>query len=391
MACPRTNVYSCVYLCIVWIRRYQKGETFLYFLDLWSRFVELLTQDTQEQNESKKTVVIIRILSLSLIVYLFIPTISFNITSAKGGIFVFLFALAAFGAVFAASYRYKTMWVFMGFSTTLILWVSIFIYWFGWNVGVQHFLIVLLAMGFFVQYNNTRFKILFAIMLCALRLVFYFIFFSKDSVISISARDGSSLQIVNTIITFWCLSVVCYFYGKDSQELEGKLVKYNEELEVMANTDKLTSLFNRRKAIEYIEKCCKKCKDKGFCLCICDIDLFKRVNDTYGHNTGDVVLKEIAKVFKEEMIGKNMAARWGGEEFLLLFPDCNGDAAFVKLCEIRRRIKDIVVKKDDTEIRVTMTFGLAEYDYSGDYEAMLTSADEKLYRGKEDGRDRIVY
>lgn len=159
----------------------------------------------------------------------------------------------------------------------------------------------------------------------------------------------------------------------------------------MANTDKLTSLYNRRRAIEYIEECCKNCGNKGFCLCICDIDFFKKVNDTYGHDTGDKVLQAIGKVFREEMEGKNMAARWGGEEFLLLFPDINGDAAFIRLCEIRRKIKNIVVMKAGQEIRVTMTFGLAEYDYSGNYESMLTTADQKLYRGKEDGRDRIVY
>ena len=122
-----------------------------------------------------------------------------------------------------------------------------------------------------------------------------------------------------------------------------------------------------------------------------DIDFFKRVNDTYGHDIGDKVLKAISKVFREEMGDKYMAARWGGEEFLLLFPDTNGDAAFIRLCEIRRKIKNVVVTKGEEEIRVTMTFGLAEYDYSGSYEGMLTNADQKLYRGKEDGRDRIVY
>ena len=121
------------------------------------------------------------------------------------------------------------------------------------------------------------------------------------------------------------------------------------------------------------------------------VDYFKKVNDTYGHDAGDKVLQAIGKVFREEMEDKNMAARWGGEEFLLLFPDTNGDAAFIRLCEIRRKIKNIVVMKAGQEIRVTMTFGLAEYDYSGNYESMLTTADQKLYRGKEDGRDRIVY
>lgn len=363
----------------------------MYFLDLWSNLIEFIGKDTKSANESKKTAVVIRVLSLSFILYLLVPAISVNVVATQGGFIIYLIALLIFGGVFAATYYYKTLWVFAGFSVALILWVIGFITYFGWNVGVQHFLMVLLVLVFFAQYNNLRYKAMFAVGLCVLRIILYYAFSGKEAIIDITTRENNSLQMINTIVIFWCISIVAYMYGKDGQELESKLVSYNEELETLANTDKLTSLYNRRKAMEYIEKCCKESGDHGFCLCICDIDFFKKVNDTYGHDMGDKVLQAIAKVFREEMTDKNMAARWGGEEFLLLFPDTNGDAAFVKLCEIRRKIKDIVVKKDDLEIRVTMTFGLAEYDYSGKYEGMLTMADQKLYRGKEDGRDRIVY
>lgn len=363
----------------------------MYFLDLWSNFIKFIQKDTISVNESKKTAVVIRILTLSFIVYLLMPTISSTVVSAKGGIVLYLAALLIYAGIFAATYYYQTFWVFIGFSISVILWIIGFIYYFGWNVGVQHFLMVLLVLVFYAQYNNLRFKVAFAVGLCILRIILFYVFFGSESLAEISKRDNNSLQMINTIVIFWCISVVAYIYGKDSQELEGKLIAYNEELQTLANTDKLTSLYNRRKAMEYIEECCRTSGDKGFCLCICDIDFFKKVNDTYGHEMGDKVLQAIARVFREEMTDKNLAARWGGEEFLLLFPDTNGDTAFVKLCEIRRRIKDIVVKKDDLEIRVTMTFGLAEYDYSGNYESMLTNADQKLYRGKEGGRDRIVY
>lgn len=88
---------------------------------------------------------------------------------------------------------------------------------------------------------------------------------------------------------------------------------------------------------------------------------------------------------------KTFAARWGGEEFLLLFPGCNGDNAYMELEKIRRKIKDMRIKKDDTEIKVTMTFGLTEYDYNSDLDIAIKEADKKLYLGKEQGRDRIIY
>lgn len=363
----------------------------MYLWDLWSKFREFIEKDTQAENESKKTAVVIRILTLSFIVYLLIPTVFINVISAKGGFLLYLVALLAFGGIFASTYKFRTLGIFTALSVAMIIWIISFIYLFGWDVGVQHYLMVLLVLVFFVQYNNLRFKGLFAAGLCIFRIALFYIFCNSESAVKISTRENNSLQMINTIVIFWSISVISYIYGRDSQELESKLIAYNEELKVMANTDKLTSLYNRRKALEYIEECCKNCGDKGFCLCICDIDFFKKVNDTYGHDFGDKVLQAIAKVFRQEMKEKFMAARWGGEEFLLIFPDTNGDTAFIKLCEIRRKIKDIVVVKDAEEIRITMTFGLAEYDYSGDYEGMLTNADQKLYRGKKDGRDRIVY
>ena len=84
-------------------------------------------------------------------------------------------------------------------------------------------------------------------------------------------------------------------------------------------------------------------------------------------------------------------ARWGGEEFLILFPGCNGDNAFLKLEEIQRRIRGMEVHNGDICVKITMTFGLSEYNFSAGLTATLQEADEKLYKGKETGRDKIVY
>ena len=174
-----------------------------------------------------------------------------------------------------------------------------------------------------------------------------------------------------------------------NNRMEKSIQEYLSSISEENLYDPMTGVYNKD---VFLSVCSLLIKQEiPFALYIIDFDNFKKVNDTYGHDAGDKVLKAISKVFREEMGDKYMAARWGGEEFLLLFPDTNGDAAFIKLCEIRRKIKDVVVTKGEEEIRVTMTFGLAEYDYSGSYEGMLTNADQKLYRGKEDGRDRIVY
>ena len=118
---------------------------------------------------------------------------------------------------------------------------------------------------------------------------------------------------------------------------------------------------------------------------------FKSVNDTYGHDAGDEVLKYIAKLLKEKSRSTSFISRWGGEEFLLVFPDCNGDNAYIALERLRNTIQNSVIKVGNQEIQVTMTFGLTEFGYDKDEEAAIKEADEKLYMGKQNGRNQVVY
>uniref|UniRef100_UPI00402685A5 GGDEF domain-containing protein n=1 Tax=Roseburia inulinivorans TaxID=360807 RepID=UPI00402685A5 len=126
-------------------------------------------------------------------------------------------------------------------------------------------------------------------------------------------------------------------------------------------------------------------------IAIADIDFFKRINDTYGHDAGDEVLKAVAELFMDKMKTYGRVCRWGGEEFLFVFYGRNGDAAYDVLQEIYDEIHRLTVSYENEEIRITMTFGLEEYDKNDGMEMAIRRADEKLYQGKETGRDKIVY
>lgn len=182
-----------------------------------------------------------------------------------------------------------------------------------------------------------------------------------------------------------------YIFSNDSQALEAKLMEFNKKLISQANTDALTGLYNRRKGREYMEELLNTPSDKGFSVCICDIDFFKKVNDNYGHDIGDAVLKALADCFKTEISDNTFIARWGGEEFLIVFANTNGDEACAHLQNIQKKVREIRIPANGTELSITMTFGLAEYDYNGDIDFILKEADSKLYIGKENGRDRIVF
>jgi diguanylate cyclase (GGDEF)-like protein len=361
-------------------------------LNILKKFLAFVGKDTKAKNESKKTIVVIRGILISVLVYFSINVCVGNLVKDSRSIIFYIVYFAIFAGIFAASYKYKSIVVLWMFNIGMTVFILISLDFFGWNVGVQHFLVVMLLLYFFSGYRRYPEKIIYAVCLCAIRIVLYYVYQRRAMLLPLTASSINTLQVINTITIFWCMSFIAYIFSRDGQELEGKLVEYNEQLEKLANTDALTGLYNRRKGLDYIESVLKKSgSNGGFSLCICDIDFFKKVNDHYGHDCGDEVLKSIAQIFIDEMKGKDFVARWGGEEFLLLFPGSNGDKAYAKLEHIRQKIKEMKIKHGEEEINVTMTFGLAEYDYSGNFENTLKEADHKLYQGKESGRDKIVY
>ncbi len=121
-------------------------------------------------------------------------------------------------------------------------------------------------------------------------------------------------------------------------------------------------------------------------LIICDIDFFKKVNDTFGHNAGDAVLKHAAKILSAH----GNVYRWGGEEFLIVLEGANTSEAADLAEKIRRAIMNSVCLFDDKKISVTMSFGVAEINRALSLEENIKVADERLYRAKETGRNRVV-
>ena len=162
----------------------------------------------------------------------------------------------------------------------------------------------------------------------------------------------------------------------------------------MASIDPLTGLYNRWSMRSYLEKIAGKYAsgEIGYVsVAIGDIDFFKKTNDTYGHDAGDMVLKELAKVILEAMEKEGKVCRWGGEEFLFVFQNKNGDQANEVLHDILKRIRGMGIPYQGVWIHVTMTFGLEEYSGEKDMETIIRAADQKLYHGKENGRNQIVY
>ena len=163
-------------------------------------------------------------------------------------------------------------------------------------------------------------------------------------------------------------------------------------LRLLVECDALTGLYNRRLGDRRLKRVARRAADYGtdYCVGICDIDFFKKVNDTYGHEAGDAVLKAVARVLKRNMTGKQLTvARWGGEEFLLIFENCKLPAAYKVLQLIHSQIHETTVEHEGQSIRVTMSKGLVRADRNASEDAMVSAADGLLYYCKEHGRDQI--
>lgn len=176
--------------------------------------------------------------------------------------------------------------------------------------------------------------------------------------------------------------------------MEKKLIDYNEKIRQLADIDPLTGLLNRRGIIEKLLQIAPEGKhwDTEYInIAIGDIDFFKQVNDTYGHEAGDVVLQKLGEILQDFMSKNGFIARWGGEEFLFVFHGINGDDSMHKLEELRKIIAAMQIEHENQIIRITITIGLQEHMAGDSVEHTIIEADKKLYIGKQTGRNKVVF
>jgi diguanylate cyclase (GGDEF)-like protein len=165
-----------------------------------------------------------------------------------------------------------------------------------------------------------------------------------------------------------------------------------EDLQKAASTDPLTGLANRGRLIHQFqaEKNLSERHGTGFSLIIADIDHFKRVNDTYGHNAGDLMLKGVANTLLSSVRLEDTCGRWGGEEYLLILPRTSIDAAAIVAEKLRQAVSAMETEWDGEKISVTISLGVGQFKPGQDLEACVEQVDKALYRAKESGRNRFV-
>ena len=178
------------------------------------------------------------------------------------------------------------------------------------------------------------------------------------------------------------------------QQRDVELKQALQDLQEQAITDPLTGLLNRRYLREYLPRELTRARRNGTSLAfiMVDLDYFKRVNDTLGHDAGDLVLREFGALLMSHIRGSDVACRFGGEEFALVLPEASLEGAHQKAEAVRASVKKLDLKYRDKPIGIiTASFGVALFpDHAEDADALMRAADEALYQAKGGGRDRVV-
>ncbi len=211
------------------------------------------------------------------------------------------------------------------------------------------------------------------------------------------------LQIVNTAFSVLVLFGFTFLFYTENSSLIERLNKTNQRLEYIATHDELTGLHNRHSLWKFFDELLKS--GDHYCVVMGDLDDFKKINDTYGHDCGDLVLRSVASIILDHTGDLDRSFRWGGEEMLLIMRGEKGEC-YKRVDEIKRQICELDIKDEGRPVKVSMTFGFVdclelEKQLSENHgqnagnmhismDNVISLADEKLYIGKRSGKNVIV-
>lgn len=284
--------------------------------------------------------------------------------------------------------------VFAEMLVVIVVFTAVSTYFLGWNAGFGMYLLAMIPGMFFVGCKIEKPEWFNKVAASGLFISFLLLSHISDILISEKALGWADYMRgcyrINAILASLILLNVGIAFEMEIRRIEITLKDKNLMLVQMASHDALTNLFNRRVMNDLLQKAASVKEEYGrdYSVCICDIDDFKKVNDTYGHDCGDYILKKIAEILLTSS-KTDQVARWGGEEFLILLRDMSAADSFSVINNVRRAVSEYPYEYAGQKIRVTMTFGLSNSKYMKGRENMLLQADSRLYEGKQAGKNCV--
>jgi len=248
-----------------------------------------------------------------------------------------------------------------GINNTGPLWVS--------SLPIIVFFLLGLKKGFYYIF-------IFLILACII------LFIPFDFNLKASYPQDFNLRI---LLSFVLITFLSAMYEYNNVKVFDTMKKLREELEYTATRDHLTSLYNRRGYEKHIQNI----PNPNGIILMCDMDLFKKVNDNYGHDTGDFVLQEVALSIQSMIRKEDVAVRWGGEEFFVFLPCTSVEQGVLVAEKIRVAIENLSLVYNEHSIETTLSIGLAEVSKDISLQKSISNADIAMYHAKKAGRNTV--
>lgn len=240
-----------------------------------------------------------------------------------------------------------------------------------------------------------------AVLLGGIRSAIVWLIIDVVTILSFHIGYGNNLDFIDAKYPFWyniyleshlgliCALTIFIVLGEISRRSAfTKLKKAHEQINELAIRDALTGIYNRRYIWDEMGNAERRAKEESaiFSVCLIDLDKFKSINDTYGHEMGDIVLKQVAVLLQSQIRSGDLCARYGGEEFLCLLNNTNKENAFIFADRVRQKLSEVLIN----DLKVSISAGITQYQIGEEFSKTIARADKGLYEAKETGRNRVV-
>lgn len=287
----------------------------------------------------------------------------------------------------AASFRI----IILLLQAEVMVYTSACVYILGWGYGFELLFFALLLTVFFAP---SIYKMLSHVLILISGVLFIFWYLVLvDAPVDASYSDQKEILFMINVMIVTIFSIVLSYLLEISNKLfYNNMFEAKESMKTQANYDPLTKLLNRN-SMESFFKDKIFGKNQKFALIICDIDNFKKVNDTYGHNMGDIVLVHVSNSLKSTFRNEDFLCRWGGEEFLIVINNIDQEVAYDMVEHARKIVNSNEVEYEDVRLKVSMTFGVifCDENITPNMQKIIKHADELLYKGKNNGKNQVVF
>lgn len=262
----------------------------------------------------------------------------------------------------------------------------------GNDFGFQLYIPSIIPLLFYVvfsidQYGHLKYPIIYSVV----SLLFFtaaniYNYYFEPVYQNINKNIKLGLFLYNSFIVFTMLILFSLLFILQIRGSIRNIELQRQKLASVANTDPLTGLLNRRKFMEDIQDLIKS--NKNFTILLSDIDDFKKINDTYGHDCGDQMLINVTSQFKALVTNPNLVCRWGGEEIIVLYSGTFEEGiAFGEL--LRATVANSSICYNDKNLSATITTGVAFFDGRESLDSVIVRADKALYKGKQNGKNQV--